>query len=276
MREGICVACALACASCGRGYTPPPGTATGGDTTVDGGTASDGAAITGTLPCDVHAVLAAHCTACHSDPPTNNAPYPLVAYGDLVRTVDGSEVAQRALARMTSTTTPMPPPPLPAPSASEIATFTAWVNAGTPSGDPNACTQPDPFAAPPQCSTNTYWTMGNTPSPLMRPGAACVACHPAQNVFAGTVYATGHEPDDCNGAAGVTVIITDATGATQTLVTNDAGNFSTGTSVTFPIHAQLVTSTGTRSMVHAQTSGDCNACHTQAGANGAPGRIVTP
>jgi hypothetical protein len=31
-----------------------------------------------------------------------------------------------------------------------------------------------------------------------------------------------------------------------------------------------------RAMVAAQTSGDCNSCHTQNGANSAPGRILLP
>ena len=31
-----------------------------------------------------------------------------------------------------------------------------------------------------------------------------------------------------------------------------------------------------RAMVAAQTSGDCNSCHTLAGTNGAPGRIMLP
>jgi hypothetical protein len=31
-----------------------------------------------------------------------------------------------------------------------------------------------------------------------------------------------------------------------------------------------------RAMVTMQTSGDCNSCHTQNGANAAPGRIVLP
>jgi hypothetical protein len=272
VREKLLVACALACASCGHDYTPPG--ATGGASTVDAAASGD-AAVVGTLPCDVHALLAAHCTTCHGDPPTNDAPYPLVAYADLTRIVGGVEVAQRALARMSSATAPMPPPPAAGVSSGELDTFAAWVNAGTPSGA-NACTEPDPFAAPPQCSTSTFWTRGDTPSPLMHPGNACVDCHPARTVVAGTVYATGHEPDDCNGAAGVTVVITDATGAQLTLVTNAAGNFSSDASVTFPIHAEVVTPAGTRRMVPAQSSGDCNWCHTQAGADGAPGRIVMP
>ena len=31
-----------------------------------------------------------------------------------------------------------------------------------------------------------------------------------------------------------------------------------------------------RLMIAAQTSGDCNSCHTQAGASAAPGRLLTP
>jgi hypothetical protein len=37
---------------------------------------------TGDIPCDVFAVLHAKCHACHTDPPANNAPFPLLTYAD--------------------------------------------------------------------------------------------------------------------------------------------------------------------------------------------------
>jgi Tfp pilus assembly protein PilV len=41
-------------------------------------------------------------------------------------------------------------------------------------------------------------------------------------------------------------------------------------------HASVTTNGTTSSMVAAQATGDCMSCHTQAGANGAPGRILAP
>ena len=57
---------------------------------------------------------------------------------------------------------------------------------------------------------------------------------------------------------------------------NGAGNFFSEMAVAKPYHAKIVTGASVRAMTAEQTSGDCNACHTPAGANGAPGRIVLP
>jgi mono/diheme cytochrome c family protein len=43
-----------------------------------------------------------------------------------------------------------------------------------------------------------------------------------------------------------------------------------------PYTAKVVQNGKTRAMGAAQTSGDCNACHTPTGANGAPGRVTIP
>jgi hypothetical protein len=115
----------------------------------------------------------------------------------------------------------------------------------------------------------------------MHPGRACVACHDTTTsaprfTVAGTVFPTAHEPDDCDGASGMSVIITDAAGKTVHLTTNAAGNFFTTTSLAKPYQVKVVSGTKTRSMGDSVESGDCNGCHTKAGENGAPGRIRTP
>jgi uncharacterized membrane protein len=38
---------------------------------------------TGSIPADVEAVLQARCQTCHSDPPINNAPFPLLTYAEV-------------------------------------------------------------------------------------------------------------------------------------------------------------------------------------------------
>ena len=86
----------------------------------------------------------------------------------------------------------------------------------------------------------------------MNPGLGCIACHSKRSdaptlTLAGTVYPTAHEPNLCDGAS--SAIYSDAT---------------------------IVVTGAERMMGVAQTLGDCNSCHTQDGANGAPGRIVLP
>src|SRR5438445_110883 len=61
----------------------------------------------------------------------------------------------------------------------------------------------DPFTKPGECTTMTTWPGGRA-SPVMHPGNACMDCH-SQNggplfLFAGTIYPSAHDPDDCNGA----------------------------------------------------------------------------
>jgi len=90
------------------------------------------------------------------------------------------------------------------------------------------------------------------------------------------VYPTAHEPLNCNGKSGVQVVITPASGTALTLTTNAAGNFYSTAKVTTPYTAKVVMNGAERAMTAAQTSGDCNSCHTQNGAQMAPGRIMTP
>jgi hypothetical protein len=155
--------------------------------------------------------------------------------------------------------------------ASSGGTSSAGMNAGGNSAGAGG----DPFAVAAKCTSGTNWTSGNNAN--MRPGEACVGCH--RFTLAGTVYPTGHEPNDCNGvgtSAAATVVITDAKGTTLRLNVNSAGNFYSSTAISAPYTAVVQTSKGSRAMVASQTNGNCNSCHTQNGANGAPGRIVVP
>jgi hypothetical protein len=142
------------------------------------------------------------------------------------------------------------------------------------------------------CSSKTYWMEADKGSELMHPGGACNACHDktptAPNyTIAGTVYPTAHEPDGCNGVVGkadvngmaeVTVVITDNSGRSlPPLPVNSAGNFKYEVAVSAPYKVKVVTKGGKENkMVMSPPHGDCNACHTQNGANAAPGRIVVP
>lgn len=165
--------------------------------------------------------------------------------------------------------------------------------APTSTGDSDSGSGGDPFAVDPVCSSAKMWTKGDLESPLMHPGLACQTCHagvePAvadRYTVLGTVYPTGHEPDDCLGIDGVAgvkthVEITTADARVVTLPVNSAGNFvydveEMGGALMFPITAKVVAGDKERVMATPQATGDCNSCHTAQGANGAPGRIVEP
>lgn len=237
------------------------------------------------LPCGVQTFLADHCQGCHAAEPVNGAPMSLVTYRDLTTKNDnGVMIAQRALTRLQSTAAPMPPPPAPAATATDISAFEAWVTSGAPPGDCTAA--PGPFDGPLVCTSGKMWTGGERESPLMHPGNACITCHAQRRskgdddaprfTIAGTVYPTGHEPNDCNGAPSATVEVTDATGAVTSLPVNAAGNFFTSAAIAAPFHLAVVANGKRRAMGASPPTGDCNSCHTPDGANMAPGRIALP
>jgi len=281
------------CPSVGTLQTPPCGAATDAGRSEPprpdaGGVPSD----TMGLPCDIQAVLQERCQSCHGNPPVSGAPMPLVTYADL--TVHSTAfpmqtIAERALARMNNNAMPMPPPPASRATSAQVAAMSAWVSAGTPAGScgpvdagSSVVDAGNPFGTPPVCTSGRTWPFGNLGSPLMHPGQACIACHATNPgpdfAIAGTVYPTAHEPDNCNGSgnSGASVVITDANGNTTTLTVNAAGNFSSQASIAKPYRAKVVVGNRERAMSVAQTSGDCNGCHTQSGASSAPGRILLP
>ena len=120
----------------------------------------------------------------------------------------------------------------------------------------------------------------------MEPGQACINCHGSTGgeapkfVIAGTLYPTGHEPDNCNGVNGSTgakVVVTGSNGTVVTLTPNSVGNFYSSTTLPPPYKAKVVNTAGVeRVMSGTASSGDCNSCHTLSGANSAPGRITLP
>lgn len=248
------------------------------------------------LPCDVQALLENRCIACHD----GTKAVPMLTYGDLTKksTVDPTKtIAELSLIRMQSTTSPMPPPPAVGPEPDEIAIFDEWAKAGFPK-ETKACTDPLPdggtMDAGPLldgaadggdaggfCTSGILWNQANAPSPLMNPGLACNACHQISGGpnlrLAGTVYTALNERDLCYGKPNLVVRITDATGRVFNLDVNNAGNFSLGNMrPRAPFRAAVIDGQNTRVMQGTVTSGDCNSCHTQAGRNGAPGRIIAP
>lgn len=229
----------------------------------------------------------------------------MLSVGDLRApslTQPGRIVAEVAVDRMRDAERPMPPTPSPRVDEGVIADWAAWVLAGTPASgcDDELEPTPDPFDVPPTCTSDEFWTEGLfEDSPAMNPGRACIACHADPEAFgsdddddegprfivAGTVFPTAHEPDDCNGVDGVDlevrIEVRDGAGQIAMVGVNRVGNFfADGGDLPHgfapPFQIRLVAGENERRMAGAAPTGDCNTCHTQAGANGAPGRILLP
>ena len=135
---------------------------------------------------------------------------------------------------------------------------------------------------PTNCTLGAAGAIALVPTETMAPGTACVACHLAIGkpiYLAGTVYPTYHEPDLCLGVTDVQVEIVDSMGAVHTLPVNSSGNFLDQDIFSLwpsPWTVAVTRGAARRSMVGTVTNGDCNSCHTAAGANAAPGRILAP
>lgn len=232
------------------------------------------------LPCDVAAIVARDCASCHGATPKNGAPMSLVtadAFRAKSTAITGGTIGDRSVLRMKDAANPMPP--YGALSASDVAIVEAWVTGGMQGG---SCASP---------SVGVRCTSGNTGSrregPTMLPGDACIHCHADEGegpIFetAGTVYSTLREPTPCSGTSSsggdpITVELKDKNGKTFTASVNSAGNFMLeDSSFTPPYTARILAGTRVRVMKSAQMSGECNGCHAEPPAGGAPGRILAP
>ncbi len=237
------------------------------------------AQVPGDIPCDVASAILI-CQSCHGTTPAAGAPMSLVSRADLMADspqYPGQTEAQRAVARMQGNPSIMPPAPASPSPQTDIDAINAWIAAGYPAGTCGGYTS--------VCTSGIAGTTNESQS--MRPGEACISCHSSQGdgpieTFMGTVFPTLHEPNDCVGASsadysGVQVIMIDAKGQEFTLTPNSGGNFlgSPG-SFTMPFTAKVTYQGREIAMTTPQTNGDCNSCHTELGANGAPGRIHLP
>lgn len=258
----------------------------GGAQTGAGGQGGQTDAGPNELPCDVREVVEAVCANCHASPPTSNAPFALTSRYDFLAPwfTSGQSVGERSVIRMKSAQIPMPPRSEPPIAPHHLTTIEAWVDAGMP---PGACGAIPPKPAATTCASQEYWMEAAAPSVLMSPGLACRECHKTDAdtfnyFFMGTVFPSFHEEDLCNSPppAGAKVELLDEQGnVTLTLTPNAAGNFMSSAvvpGVPLPYRARLVANGLARSMTTKQTDGDCNKCHTEQGAEGAPGRLVWP
>lgn len=273
----------------GLGDEAPPPSPSNGSGGSGGGAGSDGSgasASAGEIPCDVAAVLEAHCDSCHAA----GVPPALVTLDDWKApstTNPSLTMAERSVEMMLDAQDPMPPDGT-AP-ASDVQVFSSWVAAGLPPGDCGGAgtggAGSSPYDAEPTCSSGETWTGGDDGGALMFPGQPCNECHAAEQkkIFqiAGTVYPSAHEPDDCYGVgSGQAVVeIVDAAGTVYEATTNGTGNFTIeADGMQYPVTAKVIAGGQELAMVGEidAADGDCNRCHNQSGAEGAPGRIILP
>lgn len=293
-RGGWLVPVAALALGVGCGYYQAGEVDDGGSLDPDGPSTPAGSDI----PCEVAAVLSTYCLGCHGDPPTGGAPVPLVTRDNLLAPSPiepGATLGQRAAVRIQDATRPMPPSGLPAPGPDEVAIVTDWVAAGMPA-EPCEDGGSDPTGPQPTtCTSGEKWPADwedmdafEDGSPDMNPGLPCRACHLEEEddlafFFMGTVFPTLHEEDRCYSDVpeGTMVEIIDRNGEVALeLAVRQSGNFfssSRSARVALPFTARVVSPNGaTIEMNTPQMSGDCNGCHTEQGANGAPGRILLP
>lgn len=280
---------------------PSPATGTGGSGAGAPSNPGPGACSTSVVPLSIQTMLSNKCWSCHGGAPLPGAPT-LVTFADLTAQAKSDPTKTNAvvmLARIQSTTAPMPPVGGAPATAAEVAALGDWAASGYASAPcpsagvggasggivppPPAPTGPDPFAVAAICTSNRMSNGGE--SATMDPGQACVSCHRSSDdeapifAIAGTLYPTAHEPNDCNGVngtSGARIVITGADGTALTLTPNSSGSFTSQTAIKMPYRAKVTYLGRERLMIAVQTSGDCNACHTQAGTNLAPGRIILP
>jgi cytochrome c553 len=137
------------------------------------------------------------------------------------------------------------------------------------------------------CASGLWWNGGNQGSGQMMPGEACVACHTSggegpRDRFMGTAYGAVNETSLCSALdvpSGAVVEILDLNDVVKiTIPINSVGNFYSTRQQTFTgaYKARVVANGKTNAMAASQTVGDCNTCHTAAGASGAPGRVMYP
>lgn len=100
----------------------------GGDGDGSGGTSGDGPTF-----CDIEPILQDKCHRCHTDPPENDAPFPLVTYDDVDERVARVRVAVDS--GFMPLTTASLEPPVEDLSPSERELIVEWIDSGAPAGD---------------------------------------------------------------------------------------------------------------------------------------------
>lgn len=82
----------------------------------------------GDLPCDVSAVFQNRCQTCHTSPPQNGAPFPLLTYEDLTSTYSADLLRWQRVAQVIEPSSGLHMPPFTQPqlTQSDFDTLHAW------------------------------------------------------------------------------------------------------------------------------------------------------
>lgn len=85
---------------------------------------------------DIEPIVVRRCQQCHSDPPMNSAPFPLVTFANTQDQRGGTPIHQRMSTRALSTSDPMPPVGQAPLTDEEIALIRRWSATGAAEGMP--------------------------------------------------------------------------------------------------------------------------------------------
>lgn len=136
------------------------------------------------LPCDVKAIVDAHCASCHGREPKFGAPMSLASAMDfrVAAPETTASVGQQVLARVEDQQRPMPPPPNEALSNADRQVLKQWIEAGAPDGT---------------CSSPSMGTGGGGSDETLDPLPADVTCYKltARASAAGEEYSVPTTPD---------------------------------------------------------------------------------
>jgi cytochrome c551/c552 len=138
----LLAAFSLSIAACGGGSESPAGAGgntggSGGSGNAGGSSGGAGGSGSGGLPCDVDAILQAHCQQCHAPKPVFGAPMPLVTWDDLhapLKSDASKKVYEQVGVRIHDDKNPMPQPPNPRLSDADASVLDTWIAAGAPKG----------------------------------------------------------------------------------------------------------------------------------------------
>jgi copper type II ascorbate-dependent monooxygenase-like protein len=176
------VVAAVACGGTGDDATSPKSdpTSAGGTASVPGAAApgaGGGATVTSAtgLPCDVDAVLKAHCQTCHASQPQFGASVPLVTWDDLQKPAPGANAGKKVYellqSRIHDDARPMPPSPQPRLDAKDAATVDTWIAAGAKASAATCTGAAAPDGVKPlSCTPDTV--LKATKPFVMQPGSA--------------------------------------------------------------------------------------------------------
>ena len=148
--SGVCTT------SSGSGGATGSTTSSGGDGGGGGGgSVCPPGPATGDIPCDVFEVIHRECHHCHTDPPLDGVPFPLLTYEDMQKPY--GDMSKR-YQRMNQVIRPNGFPPMPPDDpldAKDLAVLTGWLDAcAKPTGEGEGC----------ECTTPTTGK-GCTPLP---------------------------------------------------------------------------------------------------------------